>query len=154
VEIRHPRGGPPLGLLERTGCAVATSGDYARGRVHEGVRYSPVFDPATGRPRSGGLVSVTVASPASCMQADAVATALIALGPEAAERFLADRAGDLFRDGLEVWWAEERADGELAFSRLLLPGPGIHAAGARADSPVPARRPGSRGDGAAAPAGP
>lgn len=54
--------------------AVATSGDYVRG-AHN-------LDPATGRPATHDILSVSVFH-ASAMQADAWASALTVLGPEA-----------------------------------------------------------------------
>jgi thiamine biosynthesis lipoprotein len=57
----------------------------------EGRRYSHTIDPATGWPVTHHLASVSVLNP-SAMQADAVATALMVLGPEAGYR-MADREG-------------------------------------------------------------
>ncbi len=60
---------------------VATSGDYRNYFEENGVRYSHTIDPATGRPITHRLASVTVIHP-SCMTADAFATAIDVLGPE------------------------------------------------------------------------
>jgi FAD:protein FMN transferase len=62
--------------------AIATSGDYRNFFEVDGVRYSHTIDPRTGRPISHGLASVTVLDK-TAMRADALATALIVLGPEA-----------------------------------------------------------------------
>lgn len=75
--------------VELHNAAIATSGDYRNFFEHEGVRYSHTIDPATGRPVSHTLASVTVLHP-SAMRADALATALLVLGPEAGYR-LAER---------------------------------------------------------------
>jgi thiamine biosynthesis lipoprotein len=69
--------------------SVATSGNYRRGFVADGQRYSHSFDPATARPIVNGVSSVTVLH-RSCMMADGWATALTVLGPEKAIT-LADR---------------------------------------------------------------
>jgi thiamine biosynthesis lipoprotein len=61
--------------------AIATSGDYRSYREVDGVRISHIIDPRTGRPVRHTLASVTVVDP-SCMRADALATALMVLGPE------------------------------------------------------------------------
>ena len=61
--------------------AIATSGDYRNYFEQDGVRYSHTIDPATGRPISHRLASVTVVDP-SCARADAMATALMVLGDE------------------------------------------------------------------------
>lgn len=62
--------------------AIATSGDYRRWHEHAGRRYAHSIDPATGRPSTNGVRSVTVLHP-SCMHADAWATALTIAGPDA-----------------------------------------------------------------------
>jgi thiamine biosynthesis lipoprotein len=61
--------------------SMATSGDYRIYFEHEGTRYCHEIDPATGCPIRHGLASVSVVAPA-CGFADAMATALIVLGPE------------------------------------------------------------------------
>ena len=63
------------------GSALATSGDYRNYRIADGRRISHIIDPRTGRPAGHSLASVSVVS-ATCMVADAWATALSVLGPE------------------------------------------------------------------------
>jgi len=63
------------------GLSVATSGDYRRSFIHDGRDYAHTIDPRTGRPLENGIASVTVLH-ASCMLADAWATALTVLGPD------------------------------------------------------------------------
>jgi len=70
VELPSPAGG-----------AMATSGDYRNFFEQDGVRYSHTIDPRTGRPIDHRLVSVSVIHE-SCMTADALATAVMVLGPE------------------------------------------------------------------------
>ncbi len=60
--------------------AMATSGDYRNFYMRDGVRISHTIDPRTGRPIAHNLASVSVVD-ASCMTADALATALDVLGP-------------------------------------------------------------------------
>jgi len=60
---------------------MATSGDYRIYFERDGTRYCHEIDPATGCPIRHGLASVTVVAP-DCGYADAMATALIVLGPE------------------------------------------------------------------------
>jgi thiamine biosynthesis lipoprotein len=75
--------------IDHTG--VATSGDYRNYFLKEGRRYSHEIDPRTGKPVTHKLASVTVISPRT-MHADAMATALMVLGPDAGYA-LADREG-------------------------------------------------------------
>jgi len=65
--------------------AIATSG--CERRFVSGARhYSHTLDPRTGWPIANGMISASVLH-ASCMEADAYATALMVLGPDAAIDF-------------------------------------------------------------------
>lgn len=67
------------GVIEVTGCALATSGDY-RHRVQLGVDWmSHTMDPRSGGPVRNRVASVTAFAP-DCARADAWATALMVLG--------------------------------------------------------------------------
>jgi thiamine biosynthesis lipoprotein len=78
---------PPSDLvIALHGSAVATSGDYRRYVLHDGRRYSHTIDPRTGAPVTSAVASVTVIHP-SCMCADALATALMAMEPQRALEF-------------------------------------------------------------------
>lgn len=59
--------------------AVATSGDYRHFITIKGARLSHSIDPARGAPCVGAPASVTVLAQ-NCMQADAMATALLVMG--------------------------------------------------------------------------
>jgi FAD:protein FMN transferase len=61
--------------------AMATSGDYRNYFEQDGVRFCHIIDPRTGRPVNHRLGSVSVLAD-TCMEADALATALFVLGPE------------------------------------------------------------------------
>ncbi|MGB0910229.1 MAG: FAD:protein FMN transferase [Nitrospirales bacterium] len=65
--------------LDRQG--IATSGDYRNFFEREGTRFSHTMNPKTGRPVTHKLSSVTVIAESS-MKADALATALLVLGPD------------------------------------------------------------------------
>ncbi|MEX0317520.1 MAG: FAD:protein FMN transferase [Ruegeria sp.] len=61
---------------------MATSGDYRNFFEQDGVRYSHIIDPTTGRPIAHGTTSVTVVAD-NAMMADAWATAMLAMGQDA-----------------------------------------------------------------------
>jgi len=63
--------------------ALATSGDYRNFFVHEGISYSHVINPITGRPTENNVVSATVIAD-DCIDADALATILNIMNPEEA----------------------------------------------------------------------
>jgi thiamine biosynthesis lipoprotein len=89
IGIQHPRRpGEVLTTLEVIDRAVVTSGDYERSFEQDGRRYHHLFDPRSGYPAER-CQSVTVLAPGA-MLADALATALFVLGPEAGLALLAD----------------------------------------------------------------
>ena len=65
--------------LENKG--LATSGDYRNFIEHDGVRYSHIIDPVTGRPITHWTTSASVVAD-NAMMADAWATAMLVLGAE------------------------------------------------------------------------
>jgi thiamine biosynthesis lipoprotein len=74
VGIEHPREEGYLGVLSLSEMGAATTGDYQRFFLREGVRYHHVFDPRTGWP-ARGKQSVTVVGPLTSL-CDALSTAL------------------------------------------------------------------------------
>ncbi|QGY42035.1 FAD:protein FMN transferase ApbE [Pseudodesulfovibrio cashew] len=68
-------------IISFTDKAMATSGDYRNYFEEDGIRYSHILDPTTGRPISHSLVSVSVMDD-TCARADALATGLMVLGPK------------------------------------------------------------------------
>ncbi len=74
-----------------TGGALATSGDYRRVRVVQGRRLTHVVDPRSGLPVEQKVASASVIAP-TCMEADAVATALMVLAPEEGLTWVEERA--------------------------------------------------------------
>lgn len=69
-------------VLSPKDCSMATSGDYRHFREFDGQHFSHTIDRRTGQPVRNAVGSVTVAHP-ECMLADAWATALLVLGPQA-----------------------------------------------------------------------
>lgn len=100
------------------GLAVATSGDYRQGFEHARRRYSHTLDPRSGRPVEHGLASVTVLH-RRCIDADALATALMVLGPVDGPAYAQRQdiaARFLYRDATTSCWREHSSP---AFARLL-----------------------------------
>ncbi len=82
VGVQDPRGkGNLLGVLEITDTSFASSGDYERYFIKDGIRYHHLLNPKTGFPAQG-CRSVTIIC-ASALQADALSTAVFVLGPVA-----------------------------------------------------------------------
>ncbi|MGH8576572.1 MAG: FAD:protein FMN transferase [Gammaproteobacteria bacterium] len=132
AEGTNPRGEPwrigierPVGgersvqrVAQLSGQALATSGDYRNYLELEGRHYSHIIDPRTGKPVGHGLASVSVIRP-SAMEADALATALMVLGPEGGLE-LAER------EELPAYFIVHSVDGfaerhSPAFSQYLVP---------------------------------
>lgn len=67
--------------------AVATSGNYRKFYIEEGVKYAHTIDPATGYPVIHSLLSATVFSD-STARADAYATSFMVMGLEKTKSFL------------------------------------------------------------------
>lgn len=87
VDIDTPPGShAPHARIALTGWAVATSGNYRRRRESDGQSWSHSLDPARGMPLDDGVLAATVLH-SGCMQADALATVLMVLGPEAGVAF-------------------------------------------------------------------
>lgn len=68
------------------GMALSTAGSYRNYYELDGVRYSHIIDPATGAPVTHRLVSASVITP-TALEADALDTALMVMGPEQALAF-------------------------------------------------------------------
>jgi thiamine biosynthesis lipoprotein len=77
-------------VLNLRDIAIATSGDYRNFFEAQGERFSHTIDPVTGQPVRHRLASVTVLDP-SCARADALATALMVLGPDKALKYAEER---------------------------------------------------------------
>lgn len=98
VAIQGPGGGvgEVFSKLPLTDAALATSGTYRHRWLAREQEYSHVMDPRSGRPVAHALASVSVLHQ-DCGHADALATALLVLGPERG-RAVAERLK------LQVFW--------------------------------------------------
>jgi len=91
VGIRDPRAPErAIGTVPLADAALATSGDYERCMVVDGVRYTHILDPRSGWPVSG-LASASVVAP-QCLVAGTATTVALLSGERAGARFL-DRLG-------------------------------------------------------------
>ena len=81
IGIQHPRDSQKImAKVPLSDSALATSGDYEKFFIHQGKRYSHIFNPRDGFP-ADTCQSVSVLHK-DCMTADALATAVFVLGPE------------------------------------------------------------------------
>jgi thiamine biosynthesis lipoprotein len=85
--------------------SIATSGDYRNFFNAGNKKYSHTLDVETGEPVQHKLASVSVLDP-ECMKADALATALMSMGPEKAQDFAKD-------ENLAVYMIFEGVKGDL-----------------------------------------
>lgn len=89
-------------------CGLATSGNYRNFHQEGGNRYGHTISAVTGRPVRTDVLSVTVVAP-TCMEADALATSMMALGSKKAQEL----AGSLHLpvllvlDSLQTWQSPE-----------------------------------------------
>lgn len=86
VETPRAAGRSVHSIMSLTDKGIATSGDYRNFFEYEGRIYSHTIDPRTGYPVAHDAASVTVVAE-SAAQADALATALLVLGPDAGLQF-------------------------------------------------------------------
>ncbi|NTW25757.1 MAG: FAD:protein FMN transferase, partial [Lentimicrobium sp.] len=68
--------------------ALATSGNYRRYFLKDGIKYAHTIDPKTGFPVNHTVLSVSVLAN-DCITADAYATAFMVMGLEKTKKFLA-----------------------------------------------------------------
>ncbi len=92
-------------IVALSGLGLATSGDYRQYREQNGMRISHTIDPRAGRPIAHTLASVSVLHQ-SCAMADAYATALMVLGPDAAQAVAS-------KQGLAAMFVAHMATGEF-----------------------------------------
>ncbi len=104
LAIAHPGGDGIWGTFELERGSVATSGNYVQKFEYEGVEFSHILDPTTGKP-ADGPASVTVLA-SDCAAADAWATALMTLPAEEALSLVNAN------DELECYILDETGEGE------------------------------------------
>ncbi|MCU0456489.1 MAG: FAD:protein FMN transferase [Bacteroidales bacterium] len=67
--------------------ALATSGNYRKFYIENGIKYSHTIDPKTGYPAKNQLLSATILA-SDCAAADGIATACMVMGKEKSIEFL------------------------------------------------------------------
>lgn len=83
--------GPLEAIVPLTDRALATSGNYRKFYIENGVKYAHTLNPETGYPVTHSLLSVSVLAP-DCMSADAYATTFMVMGLQKARAFLKERS--------------------------------------------------------------
>jgi thiamine biosynthesis lipoprotein len=96
--------------------ALATSGNYRKFYIEDGLKYSHTIDPRTGYPAKNRLLSATIIT-YECAIADGVATACMVMGKDDAIRFIENnpqfRAYFVFSDdegNFKTWISENLKD--------------------------------------------
>ena len=107
VGIRDPRGGVEdyFASIEVSDASIATSGDYERFFMLDGVRYHHILDLRTGKPTRVARSATVICGEATL--ADALSTVLMVQGPEglglieemACEGVVVDAQGGIHRSG-------------------------------------------------------
>ena len=92
IAIRTPdTSGQTAGYITMRNEALSVSGDYERFYIIDGEKYNHIIDPHSGLPVSNGIHSVAVICE-SAAKADALSTAIFAMGIE--------KAAELYRDDI------------------------------------------------------
>jgi len=78
---------PLKAIAKLENLAIATSGNYRRFIIENGVKYAHHIDPKTGYPTKNNLLSASIFSQ-ECISSDANATGILVMGLEKAKDFL------------------------------------------------------------------
>jgi FAD:protein FMN transferase len=78
-------------IISLSGKALATSGNYRKFYIENGVKYSHTIDPKTGYPAKNRLLSATIIA-ADCATADGIATACMVMGVDKAISFIQNKS--------------------------------------------------------------
>jgi FAD:protein FMN transferase len=82
IGVQAPPPGDVAAVVPLASLALATSGDFHNTHTIDGVAYTHILDPRTGRPLAYRGASVTIVAP-TCFEADGLATAVFVMRPEA-----------------------------------------------------------------------
>jgi thiamine biosynthesis lipoprotein len=78
---------PLEAIVKLNNLAIATSGNYRKFFIVDGIKYAHHIDPKTGYPTKNNLLSASVFSK-KCIVSDATATGLLVMGLEKAKVYL------------------------------------------------------------------
>jgi len=93
-------------IISLSNKSLATSGDYRRFYIENGIKYAHTINPKTGYPARSDLLSVSVIAP-KCIEADAYATSFMVLGFEKSLSFVEKNKN------LEAYFIYRDAGGKL-----------------------------------------
>lgn len=79
-------------IIRMKNISLATSGNYRKFYIKDGVKYSHTIDPKTGNPVQNTLLSATILAK-TCGYADGIATTCMVLGKDKAIEFINDLRG-------------------------------------------------------------
>jgi thiamine biosynthesis lipoprotein len=99
-------------IVELTDKALATSGNYRKFYIENGVKYSHTIDPKTGYPARNNLLSVSIITD-DCTTADGLATACMVMG--------LDRSIDFIRNNKNIEGYLIYSDDEGNFQSWISP---------------------------------
>jgi thiamine biosynthesis lipoprotein len=87
VDLNLIPGNDLQAIIKIKGRSLATSGNYRKFYVENGIKYSHTIDPKTGYPAKNQLLSATVLA-SDCTTADGIATACMVMGKDKTIEFL------------------------------------------------------------------
>lgn len=92
IDGNYEAGNDLESIIEIKDKGVATSGNYRKFYIENGIKYSHTIDPKTGQPARNTLLSATVVT-SDCMTADALATSFMVLGLDKGKELLSKLNG-------------------------------------------------------------
>ena len=102
-------------ILELKNMALATSGNYRKFYIKDGVKYSHTINPKTGFPSQNRLLSVSVVTN-RCSLADAYATAFMAMGLKKTKKIIKNIDDEL---GVYVVYTDKNGDWQTYISQSM-----------------------------------
>jgi FAD:protein FMN transferase len=92
IDGNYEAGNDLESIIEIKDKGVATSGNYRKFYIEDGIKYSHTINPKTGQPARNTLLSTTVVA-SDCMTADALATSFMVMGLDKGKELLTKLKG-------------------------------------------------------------